>query len=286
MSIICKTTFETLTSLENLFRSNRRAFYSRFGDGDLFIMMGRSQKLHQFSLSLQQEMVESFEINDPLYVKGLAVNYPQEPGMVRGILGPHRVNNELQNFLLNRFDLARHSRFESAVFMHYLALFHPSLASGFLDEFIRPKKKLFVGCVARKQIEKLVGPVDYYIQTAERDSYSQIDHWWPEVMRLAQRVELVIPATGMATRIINKRLWLSGLEVTSFDIGSLVDAVELLPTRKWIRLAGHRARNLLLNQPEPTLGSRLDYLQREIRLGCYSAVKNVSAKTFFQKAHS
>lgn len=273
MSIICKTTFETLTSLEHLFRENRRAFYSRFGDGDLFIMMGRSQKLDQFSLPLQQEMIESFEIESPLYVKGLAVNYPQEPGMVRGILGTHRVDNELQNFLLSKFDLARQPRFESAVFMHYLALFHPAFASSFLDEFVRPKKKLFVGSVARKQIEKLIGPVDYYVQTSERDSYSQIDHWWPEVKRLAERVDLVIPATGMATRIINKRLWNAGIEVQSFDIGSLVDAVELLPTRKWIRLAGHRARKVLLNQPSPTLGSSLDYIQREIRLGCYSVIK-------------
>jgi hypothetical protein len=159
--------------------------------------------------------------------------------------------------------------------MHYLSLFHPTLASAFLDEFVRPKKKLFVGCVARKEIEKLVGPVDYYVQTAERDSYSQIDCWWPEVMRLAERAELVIPATGMATRIINKRLWNTGIEVQSFDIGSIVDAVELLPTRKWIRLAGHRARKVLLNQPDPTLGSSLDYIQREIRFGWCSAIKRL-----------
>jgi hypothetical protein len=273
MSIICKTTFETLHSLELLFRKNRRAFYSRFGDGDIYIMMGRDQKLHHFCLPLQREMIESFSINSPQYLKGLAVNYPQERGMVRGILGAHRVDRELQNFLLTKFDLATQPRFESAVFLHYLALFHPSMASAFLDEFIRPKKKLFIGAVSRKQIEKLVGPVDYYVQTAERDSYSQIDHWWPEVLRLAKHVELVIPATGMSTRIINKRLWNTGLEIQSFDIGSLVDAVELLPTRKWIRLAGHRAKKILLNQPNPTLVSNLDYLQREIRLGCYSAIK-------------
>jgi hypothetical protein len=170
MSIICKTTFETLRSLETLLRENRRAFFSRFGDGDIFIMMGRSQKLHQFSLPLQLEMLESFQIDHPLYAKGLAVNYPKERGMVRGILGPHRADNELQNFLLNRFDFSTHTLFESAVFLHYLALFYPAMATAFLDEFVRPKKKLFIGSVPRQQIERLVGKVDYYVETPERDS--------------------------------------------------------------------------------------------------------------------
>jgi hypothetical protein len=262
-----------LHHLEQLFRGSKRAFYSRFGDGDITIMMGKSQKLHQFSTSLQAEMKEAFEIESPLYCKGLAVNYPRERGMVRGILAPFRIDAQLQNFLLSTFDLSNRPRFESAVFLHYLAIFHPAKAHAFLDEFIRPKRKLFIGSIPREKIEKLIGPVTCYVATPERDSYYTMESWWPEVMKCIQQVDLVVPATGMATRVINKRLWNSGVEVQSFDIGSLVDAVDLLPTRKWIRLAGHRAKRVLLDQPRPSFGSHLEYFQREIRLKCYSAIK-------------
>jgi hypothetical protein len=262
-----------LHHLEDLFRGSKRAFYSRFGDGDVTIMMGKSQKLHRFSPSLQAEMKEAFEIENPLYCKGLAVNYPRERGMVRGILAPFRIDAELQNFLLSTFDLSNRPRFESAVFLHYLAIFYPVEAQAFLDEFIRPKRKMFIGSIPRETIEKLIGPVAYYVATPARDSYHTMDLWWPEVLKCAEKVDMVIPATGMATRVVNKRLWHEGLEVQSFDIGSLVDAVDLLPTRKWIRLAGHRAKRVLLDQPEPSFGSYLEYVQREIRLKCYSAIK-------------
>ena len=273
MSIICKTTFETLTTLETLFHKNKRAFYSRFGDGDIFIMMGRSQKLHHYSPELQEEMKAAFAIEDALYCKGLAVNYPRERGMVRGIFAPFRVNHELEHFLLSNFNLSERTQFESAIVLHYLAIFYPTLATQFLDECIRPKKKMFIGSVPKDQIEKLIGPVEVYIQTPARDSYYTMDTWWPDVLKKIEDVELVIPATGMATRIINKRLWDLGAEIQSFDIGSLVDTVDMLPTRKWIRLAGHRARKVLINQPEPSLGGYLEYFSREVKLSCYSVIK-------------
>lgn len=268
-----KSTQETMARVKEAFTHHKRAFYSRFGDGDVFIMMGNSQKLHQCSPALQAEMIESFQINDPLYIKGLAVNYPKERGMVRGIFAPFRVNRELENFLISRFNIAEATQFESAIFLHYLAIFYPQQAIDFLDEFIRPKKKLFIGSVAKHQIERLIGDVHYYVQTPPRDSFYTMDQWWPQVQQYLDKVELVIPATGMSTRVINKRLWNSGVEVQSFDIGSLVDAIELKPTRKWIRLVGHRTDKILLDSQEKDLRHFLKYWQKEIHLALYSFIK-------------
>lgn len=238
-------------------------------------MMGQRQKLHDFSEDLQRELIDSFRIDDPGYTKGLAVNYPVEKGMVRGIFAPFRINDELEKFLVSSFELSGEKVFESAVFLHYLAVFSPNLAINFLNELIRPKKKLFIGSVPKMQIETLIGKVDYYIYTPPQNSYYSIDVWWPSVLACIDHVEMVIPATGMATRVINKRLWNLNINVQSFDIGSLVDTVALLPTRKWIRLAGHRAKKVLLNQPENTSAQALHYLLREIKLRCYSAIKSI-----------
>ena len=47
-------------------------------------------------------------------------------------------------------------------------------------------------------------------------------------------VDLVLPAGGMAGRVIQKRLWNLNKEVHSIELGSMVDVLDDLKTRSWM----------------------------------------------------
>jgi len=273
---------DTLTSLEHVrcvFQNNKRAFYSRFGDGDVYIMMGRNQANHDASALLTKEMKEAFAIDDPMYMKGLAINHPREKGMVRGLFAVFKDNREMRSFLESTFNFRDRYTFENPIFLHYLSVFKPALVNTFLDEVIRPKLKMYIGSVPREKIEAIIGPIACYIETPAKNSYATIDSWWPQVLKNINDVELVIPATGMSSRIINKRLWLSGYSVQSFDIGSLVDVADRRQTRKWIRLAGHRVERYIIRPHQRlSLPETMMYVKKEIKLTLYKLIKQVSPK--------
>jgi len=274
MALHVKSSIESFEYIISGFTKNKRIFYSRFGDGDVYIMMGRDQANHKVSRALTNEMIESFQIRDPLYLKGLAVNHPIEKGMVRGLFAVFRANTEMQAFLDSKFEKSGEHLFESPVFLHYMSVFYPLKVNYFLQEVIRPKRKMFIGSIPKEKIEQLVGIIDYYIETPSKNAYETIDIWWPLVVRDVAKVELVIPAAGMATRVINKRLWELRLEIQSFDIGSLVDVADARQSRKWIRLAGHRIeRHILRPNQVLSIGERIWYWRKEINLKFYSFIK-------------
>lgn len=241
-----ESTSDTYLSLCELLDKYKKLYYSRFGDGDIFIMMGKNQANHDFHPDLQKEMIESFKIESTQYLKGLAVNYPNEKGMYRGFMSPYMKNNEMENFLIKTFNFQSDQTFKNAWFIHYFSIYKPKLMNEFLDKYIRPKTKLFIGNIPKPEIEKLVGNIDYYVHVPARNSYWTIDEWWPKVLNNIDKVQLVLPAAGMSTRIINKRLWKMNKEIHSIDLGSIVDAVISKKTRRWIRIRGHRINNILL----------------------------------------
>jgi hypothetical protein len=136
--------------------------------------------------------------------------------------------------------------FESAIAFHYLSVFKQEKVIDFLNEFIRPKKKMFVGSIEKNAIEKLIGHVDYYVKIDGRNAYYSIDNWYNEVLENIDNCDVLIPAAGMATRVLNKRLWNLNKNIHSIDIGSVVDAVDDKLTRTWIRKEGNKIKNLLI----------------------------------------
>ena len=65
------------------------------------------------------------------------------------------------------------------------------------------------------------------------------------MLQKAEKVDLVIPTAGAASKIINKRLWEAGYPGHSIDVGALIDWVDGRRSRKWIKLMGHRINNVL-----------------------------------------
>jgi hypothetical protein len=245
-----KTTTETYNHLINLLDNNSKVYYGRFGDGDFYIMNGRREKMHKWSPELQQELRDAFTIEDVCYIRGAMVNYPKEPGMAPGVFEPPPGNAEIENWLLNNQKIHPNTIFDSHIMFHYISVFKQDLMVNFLNKYIRPKKKMFIGCVEQEKIEQLVGKIDYYIQVPERDAYYSIGEWWPKVLENIDKVELCLPAAGMAGRVINKRLWKLNKNLHSIDLGSVIDAAVGSSTRTWIDKVGNSINNLLIKKEQ------------------------------------
>ena len=245
--LISKSTTETYQTICHLLDTNGKVYYSRFGDGDLFIMMGRNQANHDYSEELAAELRASLIVEHPQFLKGLPVNFPKEKGMTKGLFERFYFNDELAEFVIKNIPVSFPVAFESSWFPNYYSVFKPNEMSLFLDKFVRSKKKMFIGSVPSEDIQKLFGKIDYYVQVPRRNAYSTIDNWWPEILKNIDSVEVVLPAAGMATRVIAKRLWDLNKEVHFLDFGSVIDAVSsFAPSRKWIKLKGHVLNRILL----------------------------------------
>jgi len=213
-------------------------------------VLGNNQT--RWSPELQQEMLDSIKINDPDYLKAFSLDYPLEPGMMQGLFAPF----EEQDFIgkqeleekLNA--IAKPDELYNPVLFHYLAVFRTGAYRGFLDLYIRPKRKMFIGNCSKEQMEKMFGPIDFYIKTPAKSAYDSIDQWWPQVEKDIDKVDVVLPCAGQATRVIQKRLWHMGARVHSIDIGSVVDALDGQTTRTWIKLKGWVVKHAFDPDPE------------------------------------
>ena len=263
VELTTKSTGETYQTLCHLMDTGKKVYYARFGDGDILIMQGKSQQNHDFHPKLQEEMMESFELEDPLYLKGLTLNYPLENGMDRGFFGLYHNNDAMHDFLVGKFGINRDVVYESQWFTQYYSLYKSDNSEEKRKEII----KTDVMMVPQEDIEKLVGKVDYYVRTPHKNSYWEIDDWWPKVLENIDKVELVLPASGMSTRVINKRLWKLGKEVHCIDLGSIVDAAgKPRRTRRWLRIRGHAMNKIMLPEyQEKGLAYRIWYTYKEFR---------------------
>ncbi|MFP4163044.1 MAG: hypothetical protein ACLFVE_03600 [Chitinispirillaceae bacterium] len=241
-----KAVLNTFFHLSDLLRKHKRVFFSRFGDGDIFIMDGKDQQNHHCSPELQKEMLEAVRIEHPLYLKAVGANHPREKFMSRGCFAPFSINSYLVEVLERVLGEECTEPFENAVVFHYTTAFSSGLMNDFLDEFIRNKAILYIGGLEKEIIEKVTGPKLDTVKTPMKDAYHCIESWWPEVLDKLDDAEVIIPSAGMASRVINKRLWNMGMEKHSIDIGSLFDALSGKRTRSWIRLLGHRMESVVL----------------------------------------
>ena len=224
---------DTLNYLYEKLDSEGKVYYSRFGDGDFEIMKGKREMMHKYSPELAEELRESFGILDDNYIRGTMFNEPtyngrelvhQSPDNFKDLFG--FIQNNYKNF--NDFTLYSH------VLLTYIFIHEQDIFLDFMNNFIRPKRKLFIGSIKKSSIQRLVGEVHYHVETPSRDAYYNIDEWWPKVLECIDDVDLVLPAAGMAGRVVQKRLWKLNKNVHSIELGSMVDTVDNLNTRSWM----------------------------------------------------
>ena len=256
-----KTTFETYRTIDELLTKNKKLYYTRFGDGDIFIMKGVNARNHRTDENLVNELHEAFTIEDPNYRIGLSVNYPCEKKMTKGVFIPFEMNDDLSLYL-EKNDLFKNDVYESFIFFPYIAVFYPEMMFEFFEKHIRPKTKMFIGSSDKDTAEKLYGKIDYYVNTPGRFAYETIDEWWPQIENNADKVDLVIPSAGSASKVITKRLWYKNFNLQVLDVGSLIDAVDGKKSRGWIRRKGHKVQKILPKQyRDKSLSFRLNALR-------------------------
>jgi len=187
---------------------------------------------------LQKEMINSFTVNDPRYLKAVSCVWEHEPGMREGVHAPFKYKGRLEG-ILQAF--TNEQEFLIPILFHYIILFNPFIFNNFIDKYIKDKKKLFIGGVSEIDVEKIIGKVDYYVNTPSVSAYQTINTWYKKVEKIIknEKVEVVIPTCGQCSRIIQGRMWKIDKDFWSIDMGSLFDAFQK-PTRTWLKLEGRR----------------------------------------------
>ncbi len=111
---------ESLGRLQGLLDTHTKVYYVRFGDGDILLMSnsikqtsGNKQKT---SAGLRFDLLESFNIDNPLYLRAASGSYPTEPGMVVGLFAPFGNREQLDKILSEQLDKSVKEFFNPALF--------------------------------------------------------------------------------------------------------------------------------------------------------------------------
>jgi hypothetical protein len=242
-------TKESLDKLQCVMDTHSKAYYTRFGDGDLLLMSNdipRTKNNRQDnSAELRAELKESININDPLFLRAVSASYPLEPGMVDGLFAPFG-NKEYLDTILDQFidKINQSELYLSHILFHYLGVFKPQVLTDFVNKYIRPYPKMFVGSCNKASMEGFFGDIKTYVETPAVNSYATIDNWWKEIEDSYEDVKVIILATGNTSRIIAKRLWNINANVHCIDIGSIVDPIDnKFDTRTCWKMAGKKVYN-------------------------------------------
>lgn len=264
MPIHTRSAPESFERLKKALASGERTYYTRYGDGDVYLLRGEGIFNHKYDPKLMQELTDSILIEEPGFMKAMCVNYELDPGMEAGLFTLYPDNDEMAGFLSERFSPEKDWTFEHHFTLPYYAIFRQDEFAELFDTYIRPRKKLFVGGVSKSVAEQLFGPIDEYVQTPLRNAYGRMEEWYPQVIRKLDNVDLVLPTAGAAGKIMNKRLWELGFDRNSLDIGALIDWVDGRRTRKWIKLKGHKINDVLVQEHRrKSLTFRAGYAYKE-----------------------
>ena len=238
-------TKESIDKLQHALDTYSKVYYVRFGDGET-LLMNSDIKLtcgnrQENSEALRTELRESININDPLYLRAASGSYPLEPGMIDGLFAPFKNHEYLDNILNKQIDEGnRPELFLSHILFHYLGVFNQQILRDFINNYIRPYPKMFIGNCNKTPMEHFFGKIKVYVKTPTKNSYETIDSWWEEVKNTYEDVKVIILASGQSSRVIAKRLWAIDANVHCIDIGSIVDPVDSqFNTRTCWKIKGH-----------------------------------------------
>lgn len=255
-----KTSVETILELEDRMRKSDKVYFTRFGDNDIFQMIGcggdgqrldplrgKGNNRTTYTHAQAEAIKKSFSIKDPNYMKAVTHKWPLEKGMHRTIFNRDRMDF-LHNFLTNYLQVLTDEReFYNPVCFHYLSIFQPDYMRQFIDEFIYYKKKMYIGWLepwkkhkSGVELENIFGEFEIWMPTPRHDSYNMSTEETRNLLiEDAKKCDVVISACGQLSRAISGRLWNEGVKTHFIDIGSIVDGIAGLKTRNWNIRYGH-----------------------------------------------
>lgn len=237
-----KTSLETINEIKDTVDHKQKGAYMRFGDGDIYLMLGLNDMLHIGNKRMAKEMKEAIKLNIGKLHKGLPIHsklFGYEKGMDYGV---HLVSDkDALKYLSVTYRFLNIKKLITSFALHHLATTDIDACVNFL-KFLRNTNPIFVGNekINSGLVEKLFGKV--HVKTPSRDSYSEIDRIEDELMAVLKtknkEFQVVVVAMGCPGRILQKRILKKGYNVYLFDFGSLLDAFNGEDTRDWIELTG------------------------------------------------
>lgn len=246
-------TKQSLILLTERLTNSDKVYYTRWGDNDILNAtgkdaqgrplsnkkgMGGNQTVH--TPELKEDLRKSFSIDHEDYCKAVSGAYQYETYMRDGVFAPFKSKAVLEKYIMA---MTKQRSFYNPIMPHYFFCFYPVMLKNFLDEYIRPFPKLFISHLKPEQLHGIIGDVDRYIQTPQKNSYSEVDRIWLEVQQVmdSEKIKVVIPNTGQLSRILAGRMWEADYKCHCIDMGSLFDAMAGEGSRTWVREEGFKA---------------------------------------------
>jgi hypothetical protein len=246
-----KTSIATINDITQAISYKKRGAYLRFGDGDIFLMLGLDDMLHKANEKMAKEMKEAFSLRQGELHKALAIHskiFGFEEGMHEDM---HLVSNQKAlNYLASTHNYFDVKNIYTPVALHYLSTFDQESCVDFL-KFLRSCNPIFVGNekIQISLVKKLFGEI--YIKTPSSNSYNEIDRIEKELIAILdsnkEEYRVVVIAMGCPGRILQKRILKRGYNVYLFDFGSLLDAFNGESSRLWIDIANLENLKRILN---------------------------------------
>lgn len=259
-----KSIRESYDYLTQRMKQEERLFFVRFGDGEFVTMLKRDHRNYVYNAGLAMEIEQSFRIQDENYLISCPINYPYDEFHAAGIYKQFSWQQEMID-LMNQKGFDKSITFENPCIFQCMAVFQPKELKTFFDEFVRPKKKLFIGSTSKDVAEKLYGKIDFYVKIPAKHAYESIEDWWHFVDEYAKQVDLVIPSAGSTSNAIALRLWQQNINCKLIDFGSIIDAVDEKETRSWIRLQGHKVQHLLHDKEEIPFSKKIKHFAKDVK---------------------
>lgn len=233
-----KDSRETLQAIKDII-DNEVGGYLRFGDSEIEIMADWQKARTHFrrSKEMQDDFREIFSIKDKNWLISV-IPFSQEYGMKGTTFGggqDDRMKELLYSVLGEKLNT---QTFYNPIALHYLSLFDPDLLIDFIKNYIHSKKTIIIGGGHLKSADKFFKN-EFYLQTQDEDKaeiYFQLDELYPKIKDIIEKnkIKIVLLGCGIASGIIQKKLWEDKVKTVTLDIGSLFDIMLRIQSRGWI----------------------------------------------------
>lgn len=242
---------DTITELFlRMWNPDKPFYYTRYGDGDFEIMLGRSEMQHSADPDLARELLQLFHNQSPEHMLAVAL-HDNEPGMADGLFKAW-TNPDYYTFVEK--NSPPDACFYNAIALHYTAVFDPLHLRDLLKHIrARLRSRYFVGNAPIDPVQHLTGPLNGYVQSPYTNAYKKIDMLYEKLRVQLDRdaltrvgLPIILMACGMTSRALTNRLLLDKVPAHVIDLGSLVDFAIGNANRTWIRMAGTHQLPIIL----------------------------------------
>jgi dimeric dUTPase (all-alpha-NTP-PPase superfamily) len=238
----CDTSFRyIMDSIKN----NKRFQYTRFGDGDIYMICNINQydpewkssavgsvagKYNQFKVTkeLISELRESYNIEDKNYAVASILNQNEINIAVNDNTRLLEKINQNENINI----ISRNEFYHHFVFIHTFARNFEFFKEE-VDKHIKPLRKMYIGDKISENFIKVFGDIEKFVETPSQNSYETIDDWYVKVLKDIDEVDVIFLCSGFSSRVLSKRIWKLNKNVVCLDLGSFISGLEFNFNRFW-----------------------------------------------------